>query len=102
MIGGRKNQSQDQPDAKEKSPETAGKEMGTGKKIPEGGYHEAIFGEKFLKGERTNGKCERKRNKNSEIFARKEGDEDLMYGIWYNGNKYCLSRERKNIISGRG
>jgi hypothetical protein len=26
-------------------------------------------------------------NKNSEIFARKEGDEDLMYGIWYNGNK---------------
>jgi hypothetical protein len=41
-------------------------------------------------------------NKNSEIFARKEGDEDLMYGIWYNGNKYCLSRERKNITSGRG
>jgi hypothetical protein len=66
MIGGRKNQSQDQPDAKEKSPETAGKEMGTGKKIPEGGYHEAIFGEKFLKGSfpLENGKCERKRNKN--------------------------------------
>ncbi len=82
MIGGRKNQSQDQPDAKEKSPETAGKEIGTGKKIPEVGYHEAILGEKFLKGERTKGKWERKRKKIKRKMVKylqeRRGDEDLM------------------------
>jgi hypothetical protein len=82
MIGGRKNQSQDQPDAKEKSPETAGKEMGTGIKIP-GGVLWSHFGRKILEREKNKREMWRKKieNKKSEIFARKEGDEDLLYMV---------------------